>query len=173
MVCVGVAPAGAGGTTPSSSITSVGHGVAMPEFSVTIADSFGTMDGALFRISDAWRVDPSFLQPTEGQWSAPGVCGIAAITDGNGQPVAGSQIVNCYFKPTVVGFYNLRLETQTSSVPSPITVTFKAGVLTAPSTGTSSTWNVGTVNNTDGGVPAPLIFNLVDLAVTPRTPPGA
>ena len=168
MVCVGLAPAGAGGTTPSSSITSVGHGVAMPEFSVTIADSFGTMDGALFRISDAWRIDPSYLRPAAVHWSAPGTCGIAAMTDGNGQPLAGSQIVDCYLKPTVAGFYNLRLETQTTSVPSPITVTFKAHVLTAPTIGTSSTWTVGTVNNTDGGIPAPLIFNLVDLGVTPE-----
>jgi hypothetical protein len=167
-VCIGVAPAGAGGTTPSSGITSAAHGAVMPEFSVTVADSFGTMDGALFRISDGWRVVPSYLQPTQVQWSSPGICGISALTDGNGQPIATAQIVDCSFKRTTAGFYNLRLATESTSVPSPITVTFKADVFTAPSIGTSSTWTVGTVNNTDGGIPAPLIFNLVDLAVMPE-----
>jgi len=140
----------------------------MPQFSVTVADSYGTMDGALFRISDAWRVDPSHLQPTQVQWSSPGICGIASLTDGKGQPIASSQIVDCYLKPTVAGFFNLRLETQSASVASPITVTFTAGVFTAPTIGTSSTWIVGTVNNTDGGIPTPLVFNLADLAVTPE-----
>jgi len=166
-VVMGVAPAGAGTTTPSSTITTAGHGAVMPAFSVTVADSFGTMDGALFRISDAWRVDASYLQPAQVPWSSPGTCGIASLTDGNGQPIASSQIVDCYFKSTIAGFYNLRVVTESASVPSPITVGFATGVFTAPTIGTSSTWIVGTVNNTDGGIPAPLVFNLVDLAVTP------
>ncbi len=139
----------------------------MPAFSVTVADSFGTMDGALFRVSDAWRVDANFLQPAQVPWSSPGTCGIASLTDGNGQPIASSQIVDCYFKPTVAGFFNLRVETASASVASPITVGFTAGVFTAPTIGASSTWIVGTVNNTDGGIPAPLVFNLVDLAIAP------
>ncbi len=167
-VFVGVAPAAAGVTTPSSNITTAGHGAAMPEFSVTVADSSGTMDGALFRISDAWRVDASYLQPTQVQWSGPGTCGIASLVDGNGQAITSSQHVDCSFKLTTAGFYNLRLVTESASVPSPITVKFTAGVLTAPGFGTSSTWVVGSVNNTDGSTPAPLTFNLVDLAVTPE-----
>jgi len=167
-LCTVVLPAGAGSTTPSSSIISAGHGAVMPQFSVTVADSFGSMDGAFFRVSDAWRVDASFVHPTLAPWSSPGTCGIESMTDGLGHPIASAQIVNCYLRPTVSGFFNLRLETASASVPSPITVTFAAGVFTAPTIGESSQWIVGTVNNTDGGIPAPLNFNLVDLAVTPE-----
>ena len=167
-VFVGTAPAVAGVTTPSSTITTVGHGAVVPEFSVTVADSFGTMDGALFRISDAWRIDASALRPTPVAWTGPGTCGIASLTDGNGQSITGAQTVNCSLSFSTVGFYVLRFVTQSASVPSPITVTFTAGFLTAPSIGTASTWTVGSVNNTDGGIPAPLAFNLVDLAVAPE-----
>jgi hypothetical protein len=167
-IVVGVAPAAAGVTTPSSSITTAGHSAVMPEFSVTVADSFGTMDGALFRISDAWHIAPTALQPTQVPWSGPGTCGIASMTDGNGQVITSAQPVDCFFRFSVAGFYLLRLVTENTSVPSPITVTFTAGALTAPSLGTSSTWTVASVNNTDGSTPASLVFNLVDLAVTPE-----
>ena len=167
-VLVGATPAFAGDTTPSSTITTAGHSAVMPEFSVTVADSFGTMDGALFRISDAWHIDAGSLRPTPVPWTGPGTCGIASLTDGNGQSITGSQTVNCSLKFSTVGFYILRFETQSASVASPITVTFAAGFLTAPSIGTVSTWTVASVNNADGATPAPLAFNLVDLAVTPE-----
>lgn len=165
--------------TVTTSATGIARGAVLPSFDVTVGFTpENTISGASFKIFDTWGMNKSLQTASAGiPLTTAGQCGIESMHDGNNVSLPFDGTYSCSYKANGSSSYSNHISVYPTvtadalTVTQPLTVTFSAGVFTAPKSASATTPMRVLARNDDVGSTGVTVLNftLIDAVTTPET----